>query len=119
MFPPQSGRTAVRRRNASTITALSHLYSSLVSAWISDKEQPKQKGAEWNTGLRDRLIAVGTQLQAVKAQTEMARWEGGIRGAWPYEEYVKLEEIETQMITAIALVRICTVISFLRFIKLV
>ena len=104
MFPPQSGRTAVRRRNASNITAISYLYSSLISAWISDKERPDSKGAEWIAGFRDRLVAVATQLQAVKAQTEIARWEGGIRGAWPYEEYVKMEEIETRMLGGIALV---------------
>lgn len=104
MFPPQSGRAAVRRRNASNITAISYFYSSLMSAWISDKEQPGSKSPEWINGFRDRMINVATQLQAVKAQTEIARWEGGIRGAWPYEEYVKMEEIESQMIAGLALV---------------
>ncbi|CAL1710858.1 unnamed protein product [Somion occarium] len=103
MFPPKSGRKAVRLRNASSITSISYLYSMLISAWISEKEKPQQDGVEWVPGFRDRMIAVAAKLQAVKGQTEIARWEGSIRGAWPYDEYVKLENVETEMIVSLAL----------------
>ncbi|KAI0070747.1 hypothetical protein K474DRAFT_1631398 [Panus rudis PR-1116 ss-1] len=105
MFPPKSGRKAVRLRNASNITSLSFLYSTLISAWISDKERPRTKDTnEWIPGFRDRLIDVATQIQALRVQTTVAKWEGSIRGAWPYEDYMRLLNIEMEMLSGLALI---------------
>lgn len=114
MFPPKSGRKAVRLRNASTITSLSCIYSGLLSAWIYDKgPDPDEKPGtsvplpDWIPFFREKLTAVWQKLQATKMQTSIARWEGGIRGAWPYDEYVKLADTQLEMISHLALVSDC------------
>lgn len=111
MLPPKSGRKAVRLRNASIIMSLSTLYSEIVAAWISSESRPREKpGAvtslkEWIPGVREKIIAVAGQLQAVKTQTAIAKWEGSIRGHWPSDEYLRLADIEIDMMSNLALVR--------------
>lgn len=112
IFPPTSGRKAVRMRNASTVAELSYIYSHLMSAWINDEEpadDQKEKGdsltsAEWIPEFRHKLIAVAQQLQALRTQTTVAKWEGSIRGAWPFEEYLNLLNIQSDMVGNLALV---------------
>ena len=110
MLPPKSGRKAVRLRNASTITNLSYIYSGLLSTWINDKipESDEKSGpaaiSERVPEFREKLLGLCGQLQAVKIQASIARWEGGIRGAWPYDEYMNLANTQTEMISHLALV---------------
>lgn len=108
MFPPKSGRKAVRLRNASVLVSLASLYSDITSFWISAEgttniERPKSH-ADWVAGVREKIIALAAQLQAMKQQTALAKWEGSIRGAWPIEEYMKLNEEETKIMANLSLV---------------
>lgn len=125
MFTPTSGRKAVRQRNASVITELSSLYASLMSNWISQQSDNvatsahagvEEKGNDlegdssvkvpispvWVTGFRERLIGLAAQIQALRLQTAVAKWEGNIRGVWPIEEYMNLVNTESDMLAAIA-----------------
>lgn len=114
MLPPKSGRKAVRLRNATTIISLSRLYSRLLSAWINDQlpgpDETEKAGipsatTEIITEIREQLVAVWIQLQATKTQTAIAKWEGGVRGAWPMNEYMNLVDTQIEMISHLASVR--------------
>ncbi|KAA1472661.1 hypothetical protein DENSPDRAFT_872334 [Dentipellis sp. KUC8613] len=114
MLPPQSGRKAVRIRNAKTIDGLSHVYAALMSAWITDPladatgvEREKGRGvsmidARWAKGFRERLVGVGGQLQSLSAFTDLARWEGGIRGKWNYKDYKRMVEVQLEMVACLS-----------------
>jgi len=105
MLPPKSGRKAVRLRAAASIDALGHVYTSLMSAWITETDTGKDvsyTSSNWVRGFRVRLIAVGSQVLAGKDQMILASWEGGIRGHWPKEEYIKLTEIQEEMIAVLS-----------------
>ena len=116
MLPPKSARKAVRRGSAKTLTSLSHIYASLMSAWITDSPSSK----ELKTGLSPRassfrsdLAAVALQLQNLKETARWARWEGNVRGHWPYEEYNRLVDIQEEMVAVLAQVsRISTLGPF-------
>lgn len=109
MFPPKSGRKAVRLRNASTIASMSFIYSDIMAAWISSAAaSPKAQAhgiADLLPGMREKFLALATQLQAVKVQTGIAKWEGSIRGAWPGDEYLKIADVQMGMMSSLALVR--------------
>lgn len=134
MWNPVSGRKAVRYRNAAIITELSSLYSYMMSNWIAktsgksapvdhehdhehdqDQDKDKDDGEDstiapdvshtWLGKFRERVIALAAQVQALKAQTAVAKWEGNIRGVWPVEEYLKLVDTEAEMLAALAQVR--------------
>lgn len=117
MLPPQSGRRAVRRRNAAVISNISYIYSHLMSTWISDSDieatemQPLTERAGdkalWKLQLRQKILGVSEQIQALRTQTAFAKWEGNIRGAWPFEEYNRLIVVEGEMVAALAQVCIC------------
>lgn len=125
MFPPQSGRKAVRLRNAATIAGLSHVYIFLMSAWIagadgtgeegtqsqgSGEKLPLGKGqaggpasgAPWVQEFRRKLVGVVQQIQTLQQMTALARWEGNVRGAWPYKEYNRLAEVQMDMVASLA-----------------
>lgn len=105
MLPPKSGRKAVRLRAAATIDALGHVYTSLMSAWITESEGWKgdtSSPPNWVKDFRARLTAVSFRVQAGKDQMMLASWEGGIRGRWPLEEYVKLTEVQEEMVAVLA-----------------
>lgn len=70
--------------------------------------------AGWAFPLRKRLLAIVEQLNSIKIQTAMARFEGNIRGAWPAEEYGKLLEQEGDMLAALGQVN-CSCIMFCCF----
>ena len=105
MLPPKSGRKAVRLRAAATIDALGHVYTSLMSAWITESEGGKVDPLSlpnWVQDFRARLTDVSFRVQAGKDQMMLASWEGGIRGRWPLEEYVKLTEVQEEMVAVLA-----------------
>ena len=111
MLPPKSGRKAVRHRNANTITTLSHVYQEITSAWINDRQMfPKERNmpeptfADQIPQLRDRILGVAAQLQALRIQTMIAKFEGNFRGKWPMEEYLKLVDTQVEMLISLAMV---------------
>lgn len=99
MLPPKSGRKAVRLRNATNITNISHLYSDLVAAWISE-QRPAQ---DFVASYRDKLIGIAAQIQMVKGSTAIAKWEGSIRGSWPHDDYMRLANVQSEMVVSLAL----------------
>lgn len=104
MLPPTSGREAVRLRNASAITRISEIYSFLISTWITQTHQKKTPAAPatWIKDFRINLVALADQIQSAKQMTELAKWEGSIRGKWPIEEYRALVVAEMEMISGLA-----------------
>jgi hypothetical protein len=105
MLPPKSGRKAVRLRTAATIDGLSHVYTSVMSAWITETDMGKDASftsPSWIKGFRRRLIKVTLQILAGKQHMMLASWEGGIRGHWPQEEYAKLTEVQEEMVAVLA-----------------
>ena len=108
MLPPTSGRKAVRLRNASAITSLSEIYGFLISTWIGTQTRQKKTlaPATWMNDFRVKLVALADQIQAAQQMTELAVWEGSIRGKWPIEEYRALIEGEFEMIGSLAQVHL-------------
>ncbi|KAF8504548.1 hypothetical protein F5888DRAFT_760893 [Russula emetica] len=103
MCPPKSGRKAVRLRAATSIDELGHVYTMLMSAWIMRVESRKDVPfTSWVKPFRRRLIVVTAQLHAGKQQMMLATWEGSVRGRWPKEEYIKLTEVQEEMIAVLA-----------------
>ncbi|KAI0266396.1 hypothetical protein BC834DRAFT_969435 [Gloeopeniophorella convolvens] len=101
MLPPKSGRKAVRLRAASSISALGHVYTALMSAWITESDAGKDESytaSGWVKSFRSRLVAVHLQIQAGKQMMMLASWEGNIRGRWQREEYVKMTQVQEEMI---------------------
>ncbi|PCH37055.1 hypothetical protein WOLCODRAFT_140699 [Wolfiporia cocos MD-104 SS10] len=111
ILPPSSARKSVRLRCASTISSLSYIYSHLMAAWIDDAEAGKEEQpgftatrAEWIAVFREKLISVVQQIQALRSQAAIAKFEGSIRGAWPYKEYNRLVEVESEMAGNLAVI---------------
>jgi len=106
MLPPKSGRKAVRLRNASSVVALSKIYGFLTSIWISSSSHRKVAAAnapaEWTSDFLTRLVAQAQEINTIRDLTRLARWEGNIRGAWPSEEYFRLAEVQTEMVSGLA-----------------
>nr|GAT57032.1 predicted protein [Mycena chlorophos] len=105
MLPSQSGRKAVRLRNAASIASLANLYSFVISAWIGLSQNANTTGTDgkegseasyravtpaWKATFRKRLLANSVELQTIRGLTDLARWEGSIRGKWPAEQYTRL-----------------------------
>jgi hypothetical protein len=105
MLPPKSGRKAVRLRAAASIDELGHAYTMLMSAWIVEDDSRKDASTTWVKPFRRRLVAVTAQVQASKQQMMLASWEGNVRGRWPKDEYVKLMEVQEEMIAVLSQVR--------------
>jgi hypothetical protein len=108
MCPPKSGRKAVRLRAAASIDEIGHAYTMLMSAWIVGDDSRKDvpyTSMNWVKPFRQRLIAVTAQIHANKQQMMLATWEGNIRGRWPKDEYVKLTEVQEEMIAVLSQVR--------------
>ncbi|KAI0279079.1 hypothetical protein BGY98DRAFT_916273 [Russula aff. rugulosa BPL654] len=105
MIPPKSGRKAVRLRAAATIDGLGHAYTMLMSAWIVEDGSTKSvplTSTNWLRPFRRRMIAITAQLHANKQQMMLATWEGSIRGRWPKHEYIKLMEVQEEMIAVLS-----------------
>jgi hypothetical protein len=105
MLPPTSGRKAVRLRNASVINSISETYSFLISTWIGSQKDTPSTSATWLQDFRAKLISLSDQVQSVKQMTELAKWEGSVRGKWPVEEYQRLVDVEYEMISGLAQVQ--------------
>ncbi|KAK7002342.1 hypothetical protein R3P38DRAFT_2729656 [Favolaschia claudopus] len=111
MFPPTSGRKAVRIRNAASISALSNTYGFLISAWISRRDDDDSNVVDatnrglqsaWPAAFRSQLLALGDGLHTIRELTELAKWEGSIRGKWPAKEYMRLVDVQVEMISVLA-----------------
>jgi Aromatic acid exporter family member 2 len=105
MLPPKSGRKAVRLRAARSIEALGYVYTSLMSAWITESDVGKDSSftsSRWVKGFRGRLVAATLQILGGKQYMMIASWEGGIRGHWPQEEYARLAEVQEDMAAVLA-----------------
>ena len=101
MLPPKSSRKAVRLRTAQSVSALGRVYTSIMSAWITESDVGKDASftsSNWVKGFRGRLIGVTLQILDGKQEMMFASWEGNIRGRWPQHEYARLTEIEEDMI---------------------
>jgi hypothetical protein len=110
MLPPKSGRKAVRLRTAASIDALGHTYTTLMSAWIMEddmRDDAPFHSSNWVKGFRRQLIGVTNQILASKQQMMLASWEGSVRGRWPHEEYIKLTEVQEDMIAVLS--QVCDV----------
>lgn len=111
LFPPKSGRKAVRVRTADSIDGLGHTYTTLMSAWITEseaaKDTPYTASSNWVKSFRRRLIAVTSQIQSNKQQMMLASWEGSIRGRWPQEEYAKLMDVQEEIIAVLS--QVCNI----------
>ncbi|CCM03466.1 uncharacterized protein FIBRA_05599 [Fibroporia radiculosa] len=112
ILPPRSARKSVRLRCASTTASLAHIYSRLMTGWIheaasgdGDKEGLGFAGdLDWARGVREQIIGVAQKIQALKMQTTLAKFEGNLRGAWPYKEYSRLVSLEAEMLANLAMV---------------
>ncbi|KAI1798167.1 hypothetical protein LXA43DRAFT_979068 [Ganoderma leucocontextum] len=109
MIPPKSGRKAVRLRNASIISGLSYLYSHLTSLWLAAGEpfdsvhKVEEAQRRWPSELREMVITFSQQLQDLRVRTVMSKWEGNIRGHWPFEEYNQLLDIQIDILSSLVL----------------
>ena len=88
------------------MSSLSFIYSDVMAAWISSDASRSPKGSIADPAMRERFLALAQQIQAVKIQTMIAKWEGSIRGVWPGEEYLKLATVQSDMMSSLALVRV-------------
>ncbi|KAI0300497.1 hypothetical protein B0F90DRAFT_1723438 [Multifurca ochricompacta] len=105
LFPAKSARKAVRLGCAMTMTSLSHVYASVMSAWISGNPSSKELKSGKSTladSLRQSLSAVALQLRDLKDTAGLARWEGSVRGHWPYDDYMRLAGIQEEMVAVFA-----------------
>jgi hypothetical protein len=75
-----------------------------MSTWIGTQTHQKTltASATWMKHFRVKLIALADQVQLSKQMTELAQWEGSIRGKWPIEEYRALIDAENEMIGGLA-----------------
>jgi hypothetical protein len=67
--------------------AFSHSKSS------TDAPLPK-----WGQAFREDLISITDDLRALKQVTNMAKWEGSMRGRWPVELYTRLVEVQEEIV---------------------
>lgn len=67
--------------------------------------QTQKQKMKWIVEFSRRMIALSQQIQALKLQTMMSRWEGNLRGTWPFKEYMGLIEYESNMLAALQQVR--------------
>jgi hypothetical protein len=113
MFPPTSSRKAIRLRNAASVVGLSDLYAFLISIWIRSAPQQThspQVPASWVQDFRKRLLAQAEDINSMRQPTQMAKWEGNIRGAWPADEYVRLVDVQSDMVASLA--QVCKLLFF-------
>ncbi|KAJ7302791.1 hypothetical protein DFH08DRAFT_826257 [Mycena albidolilacea] len=102
MLPSKSGRKAVRQRNAVSIAVLGEVYPSPISIWISKQDTDSARLTQWTAHFRARLMALADEIGAIRVLTELAKWEGSIRGKWPAAEYARLLDVQVDMIGSLA-----------------
>ena len=64
-----------------------------MATWISSDASQSPKGSIADPAMRGRFLALAQQIQAIKIQTMITKWEGSIRGVWPREGYLKLATV--------------------------
>lgn len=106
MLPPKSGRKAVRQRNAASIAALGETYAFLISTWIAKHDGTGADSAPWAADFQTRVMELADEMHAIRNLTELATWEGSIRGKWPAREYALLVDVQVDMIGSLA--QVCT-----------
>ncbi|KZT02812.1 uncharacterized protein LAESUDRAFT_729774 [Laetiporus sulphureus 93-53] len=109
ILPPTSARKSVRLRCSSTISSLSSLYQHLMSAWINDRafddsEKGGSEESKWAQQFRERFIGVSQDIQLLKAQASIAKFEGNVRGTWASEEYNRLADVEGEIAVNLAVI---------------
>lgn len=102
MLSSKSGRKAVRQRNAVSIAVLGEVYASLISIWISKQDTDSARPTQWTAHFRARLMALADEIGVIRVLTELAKWEGSIRGKWPAAEYARLLDVQVDMIGSLA-----------------
>lgn len=116
LLPAKSARKAVRLGCSKSLISLSNIYTFLMSAWItntpSEKELKRAGPPGWANSFRDDLLKVAIQLRDLKEMAGWARWEGNVRGHWPYEEYNRLTDIQQEMIAVFG--HVCRVHFFIQ-----
>jgi hypothetical protein len=70
--------------------------------WTPPSKELKSGLSPKATSFRSDLSVVTLQLRNLKETASYARWEGNMRGHWPYEEYNKLIDIQQEMISVFA-----------------
>jgi len=76
-----------------------------MSTWITDAPSSKELKSSLSartSSLRVQLSTVVLQLRDLKDIARWARWEGNLRGHWPYEEYDRLIDIQQEMVAVFA-----------------
>jgi hypothetical protein len=76
-----------------------------MAAWITDtptSKELKSGSSAWASSFRNELFVVALQLKDLKETAELARWEGNVRGHWPYGEYSRLIDVQQEMIASLA-----------------
>ena len=130
LFPPTSGKKAVRLRNASIVREISSVYSFLLSEWVSEtgngdlgslkmskSSTTLELNPKWTEAYRKRLIGLSGQIQALRQMTAIAKWESGLRGRWPIEDYNSLVQTESQMLGSLA--QVYLFLQYKGFVKLI
>ena len=105
LLPPKSARKAVRIGCAKTLNSLSHIYASLMSAWITNtptSKELKSGQSQRASSFRSNLGAVALQVRNLQDTAKLARWEGNVRGHWPYAEYDRLVDVQQEVISVLA-----------------
>ena len=83
-----------------------------MAAWIGSDASRSMKGSIADNTMRERFLALAQQIQAVRGQTMIAKWEGSIRGVWPVDEYLKLATAQSDMMSSLALVRFLRIVIY-------
>jgi hypothetical protein len=76
-----------------------------MAAWITDiptSKELKSGPSAWASSFRKELSAVVLQLNDLKETAKSAKWEGNVRGHWPYGEYSRLIDVQQEMIASLA-----------------
>jgi hypothetical protein len=87
-----------------------------MAAWITDiptSKELKSGSSAWASSFRKELSTVSLQLQNLKVTAGSARWEGNVRGLWPYAEYNRLIDAQQEMTAVLAQVSLVSVPSIL------
>lgn len=51
---------------------------------------------------RDKVMGASVEMRTIRELTELATWEGSLRGKWPREEYVQLVEVQIEMVSSLS-----------------
>ncbi|KAG8885135.1 hypothetical protein FRB98_002000 [Tulasnella sp. 332] len=95
--PPRSG-SATPNPDAANAEPETVMSDDEAADEARDDDQSLMSYKKWIPVFRSRLIKVSARLGALQVQTEGAKWEGNIRGEWPFDKYVNLVAIQSKMV---------------------